>query len=94
MIPLDLDTIAYMLYLDDWLNEDESLSNIYETGMSLSKLKEKWDTAWLPLSREEHSGDCTKQAGPCVRCIVEQYYADAAKIVEGSKSSRDFIKNG
>jgi len=77
---LDIDTVAYMLFLDTWLNVDECVSDL---GTSVLKsLKDKWETVWLPALNEEHCGDCTKVCSTCLRCSVEQLYKDAKLIVE------------
>ena len=73
-----LDAIAYMLYLETWLNSDESLSELEDE--LLKRLYEKWVTQWLPGRSGKHCGDCTKVAGPCLRCGVERLYEEAARI--------------
>jgi len=77
-----LDAVAYMLFLETWLNNDESLSELDDE--LLQRLYEKWVTQWLPALSEPHCGDCTKVCGTCVRCSVEQLYADAARIIKAS----------
>lgn len=83
-VPLNngLDAIAYMLYLETWLNGDESVSEL--DNELLQRLYEKWVTQWLPARSEAHCGDCTKVAATCVRCSVERLYADAGRILKVS----------
>jgi hypothetical protein len=78
----DIDTVAYMLYLDTWLDVDECVSDLGPD--ELKSLKDKWETGWLPALNEEHCGDCTKVCTTCIRCSVEQLYKDAKLIVEAS----------
>lgn len=74
-----LEGVAYMLYLDSWLNEGEGLAEI--SDQLLKDLRIKWVDHWTPASRQEHAGDCTKECFTCIRCAVEELYTDAKRIL-------------
>ena len=75
-----IDAIAYMLYLETWLNHDETIAMFGDT--LLKSLHSKWVEHWLPALESEHCGDCTKVACSCTRCNVENIYKDAERILK------------
>jgi hypothetical protein len=79
---VELDAIAYMLYLKTWIDKDESYAEWSDEF--LQRLYEKWVTQWLPSLSEPHCGDCTNVSATCIRCSVERIYKDAARILEVS----------
>lgn len=94
LLTAKLDAVAYMLYLETWLQVNESISDL--ENELLQRLYEKWITGWLPALNEAHCGDCTKVAATCVRCSVERLYEDARRIlmtpnggIHGSSRSDD-----
>ena len=80
----DIEIIAFMLFLEGWLSEDHSLSDIdYD---SLIRYKNKWINEWKPELTGIHCGDCTNIPMACTRCHVEYYFEKAKKISEILKS--------
>jgi S-ribosylhomocysteine lyase LuxS involved in autoinducer biosynthesis len=80
---IELDAIAYMLFLETWLDEEESISDL--GSEVLKSLRKNWTTNWIPALNEKHCGDCTKVSSSCIRCCVEQLYEEAARIIKESK---------
>ena len=72
------DSIAFTLYLDTWLAENETLSEFSES--TIKALYHKWRTQWIPSLKEEHRGDCTNIPLACVRCNTEELFENAAAI--------------
>ena len=76
---LDLDTVAYMVYLRTWCKDDEEP---YDLGEALLKrLRHKWDNELLPHKNAKHNGDCTGNPYTCIKCSVEGIYSEAEFIL-------------
>ena len=76
---LDRNTIAFMLYLDTWLKEDEAIEDLPDKDFV--ELKQKWINEWVPGLNQEHRGDCTRESMPCLRCVMDGLMATADRIV-------------
>jgi len=74
----DKDSIAFTLYLNTWLDENESISEFSES--TIKALYEKWRTEWVPSLSEEHRGDCTNVPMACTRCNTEELFENASAI--------------
>lgn len=81
------DAIAFTLYLQSWLRENET-TDIY-TDENLKELWLKWEYEWLISLEEEHYGDCVKMPCACVRCHTEEYLKEAQRILSASKYGED-----
>lgn len=74
-----VEAIAYVLYLEDWLGNDESLSEIDDN--LLRNLDKKWKEEWLPYRNAAHFGDCTKFPATCMRCVLDDLFFNARRIL-------------
>ena len=81
-VNLDLETVAFMLFLGIWTDHDSIIDFDEKT---LGELYVKWNEEWLPSVEEPHFGDCNGQPVSCTRCHVEDLYEDARKIVNATK---------
>lgn len=76
--------VAYTLYLNTWLQEGECVEEM--DAARLEQLGKKWHDEWLPGMTEAHSGDCTKQCWPCLRCSIESLIANAGRVIASSNA--------
>jgi hypothetical protein len=74
-----LEAIAYMLFLETWLDMDETIADLSDDV--LRSLGTKWKNEWLPMKNSDHCGDCTKMPATCIRCVLDEWYKQAARIV-------------
>ena len=70
---------ALVLYLNTWLDIDESIDDLPDDVML--RLKKKWQEQWVPSLKQPHCGDCTKVCAPCTRCAMEGIIKTAKRIV-------------
>jgi len=74
-----LEDVAYVLFLETWLDADEGLVDLSDE--MLKTLGQKWRDEWLPERNAEHCGDCTKVAATCMRCVLDALFANSARIL-------------
>jgi hypothetical protein len=74
------DLIMFMLYLDTWILEDEDIDNL--SNNDIQELVKKWREEWMPGLDQIHSGDCTKQPWPCLRCQMEYLKFQSERILK------------
>jgi hypothetical protein len=74
-----LENIAFMLYLDTWTVDDETVEDF--DNETLKSLTDKWKKEWLPNRFDEHFGDCTKAPIACHRCIMDEIFNKAKNIL-------------
>ena len=74
----EIKIITFMLWLNTWLKENESIEDLSEE--ELLSLKEKWDTHWADSLNQEHDGDCTNACYSCLRCNMEVLVKEAEKL--------------
>lgn len=75
---IDKNTVAFMIYLDTWLSDDEYVYDLTEAD--IKELYIKWVYGWLPGLNEDHHGDCTREPMPCMRCTMDNIMNNAEKI--------------
>lgn len=75
---LILDNMAYMLYLESWLKDEEHISDLDET--TLDSLREKWEK-YFNNPNNIHDGDCTDQIYACSKCIYEDFIKLAKNLI-------------
>lgn len=80
-----IDAIAFMLFLDTWLQGDESISDLDDKF--IREVYKSWVTGWLPSRTADHCGDCTKVARTCIRCSVDQLFEEATRIHNAATAS-------
>lgn len=83
-----LERIAYVLYLETWTNTDEDVADL--TDEHLKSLGEKWRKEWLPGRYSEHCGDCTNVPMACHRCIMDELFKNAERIL---RSNNDYTNS-
>ena len=74
--------IAFILYLQTWLKEDEDIEEMPD--YDLQELSKKWVDEWLPMMNSEHSGDCTRQPWSCMRCWFDRTLKFADRALKAS----------
>jgi len=74
----DRDSIAFTLYLNTWLDENETISEFSES--TIRALYTKWKTEYIPALDEEHRGDCTNVPMTCMKCLVDELFENAEAI--------------
>lgn len=74
----EIKIIAFMLWLNTWLDENEGIEDLSDD--ELLSLKEKWTKHWEDSLNQEHDGDCTKKCFACTRCAIESLIKTATKI--------------
>lgn len=77
-----LERIAYVLYLETWTNTDEDVADL--TDEHLQSLGQKWRKEWLPGRYAEHCGDCTNVPMACHRCIMDELFKNAERILRSN----------
>jgi hypothetical protein len=78
----DLDQIAYILYLQTWVYTDDELVDMSDSR--LKRLGEKWRKEWLPFRDSKHDGDCTNMPYSCIRCVMDDLYKNANRILKSN----------
>lgn len=75
-----IDKIAFTLFLEGWLyDEEKGIEDISEER--LEQYRDKWQKDFVPSLNQEHCGDCTNVCSPCTRCITENYFKQAVRII-------------
>lgn len=82
--------IAFALYLATWLKDDEAIEDLDDDF--LSRLGKKWRDEWLPGRFAEHNGDCTKKPFTCLRCVMDGFFANAARIKKAMEECCEIIR--
>jgi len=72
---------AYMLFLQTWLRQDEVIEDLKDEV--LKSLSQKWRTVWMRDRYSEHFGDCTSQPQTCVRCVMDELFENARRVLAG-----------
>lgn len=80
---VELEQIAYTLYLSSWLNSDEYIEHLSDAR--LKRLGEKWRKEWLPFRESNHDGDCTNMPYSCIRCSLDELFSTAERILNSNK---------
>lgn len=75
---LDLDTVAYMLYLETWRGRLEDITFLNED--ELCSLHKKWVTEWQPTLTQPHDCEDPMHGVSCLKCSVEELYVDARRV--------------
>lgn len=76
---LDLDTVAYIIYLETWLGRGKDITFFNED--ELSSLHKKWVTEWQPARSRPHDCGDSSSGATCLRCTLDEIYADARRVV-------------
>ena len=81
---MNLEQIAYVLYLETWTPsvEDEDVADL--TDERLQSLGAKWRTECLPNRQSEHCGDCTNVPVACQRCQMDALFKTAERILRSA----------
>lgn len=74
----EIKIIVFMLWLNTWLKENESIEDL--SNDELLSLKEKWEKYWEDSLNQEHDGDCTNKCYACTRCAMESLIKEATRI--------------
>lgn len=74
----EITAIAFVLWLQTWLKEDETIKDL--TIEELLSLKRKWSKYWADSLSQPHFEDCTKIPCSCVRCCIEDLVKQAEKV--------------
>ena len=74
-----LEAVAYVLFLETWLYDDEGLADLSEE--LLQNIGKKWHDEWLPKRNAEHCGDCNKVSCTCIRCALDGLFSNAKRIL-------------
>jgi hypothetical protein len=84
--PTARDAIAFVLFLQTWLDDREDLDTF--TDEDLSDMWAKWSKEWMASLKEEHCGDCTNMPAACARCHTEDKFRQADRIL-GAMSGKE-----
>lgn len=68
---MDEQTIAFMIWLQDYWNDDEGSYLASMPSDRIASLHRNWVENWVPSVNQPHCGDCTNQPCPCTRCHME-----------------------
>jgi hypothetical protein len=73
-----IEGIAFTLFLESWMVDDESIIDCDE--YFIFYMKNKWINIWLPGRTSRHLGDCTNMCFSCLRCQVDEFFKQAEHI--------------
>lgn len=85
----DIELISFVLFLYEWIDEDEWLDDYWDEEY-IEYLAKKWEDEWLPV--EEHSGDCTNHPWSCIKCQKDKIVESAGKILNCLKKAKGSSK--
>ncbi len=82
-----IDMMAFNLWISDEITDDVDLDDDIFKSLNTESLENinnywiRWKKYYIPSLKEEHCGDCTKIPMTCIRCLTEDYYEKAKKIL-------------
>ena len=74
------DSIAFTLYITDWIDGHTTVSELPEA--SIKALYCRWVKEILPARNDDHKGECTGIEMKCRRCEIEKILENATAIAK------------
>ena len=72
-----LETVAFTLFLHKCCKGSEDF-----TEWQMKYYAERWITHWAKMRSADHDGDCVDMPYTCDRCIVDELFQEADRIVK------------
>lgn len=75
----ELTTIAFVLFIKTWTDDERDIEDLTDEDLRCYTIK--WKNEWLPGKDDIHCGDCTNVPMACHRCIMDDLFKTAGRIL-------------